>query len=745
MAKTDTEIKFSIENAIKAFSSGNLTENSLNLFQVLGYNTERQQRLPDKTFACFKEYYLDSCSSFNEEKALTKKWQQIDLLFQLTKEEVSGQNSLFDTAQVDRTIIEAYLFFCIELNDREYTRTALSQITREINKVFKMPVMVLFKLGEKLSFAVINRRLHKKDAEKDVLEKVTLIKDINIPKPHRAHIEILFDLTIEELQRVHKFTNFVELHEAWKKTLDTKELNKRFYKELSNWYFWAIKEVYFPGASCLAMFGANAATDAQVREHNAKNLIRLLTRLLFVWFVKEKNLVPDQLFDERFIKANLLTGFDPAKTFAFDDHAKASRYYRAVLQNLFFASLNQVVGKREFRKQGQHMNVTNLMRYENYFKDPKAFLALVDNVVPFMNGGLFECLDKPDPFKKGKQGGDVIIYEDGFSDRADNPLCVPDYIFFSNGEHADLSSELDDKKQSNVTVRGLINILNDYKFTVTENTPIEEDIALDPELLGRVFENLLASYNPETKTTARKQTGSFYTPREIVDYMVDESLKAYLKQKLVAVSGMKGEDADVGLDILFSYTEKEHAFNHGEKQVLIEAIDTCKVLDPACGSGAFPMGILHKLVFILHKLDPDNKLWRERQRQNAIQETEDAFRIGNQEERENRLKDISDVFENNAGDFGRKLYLIENCIYGVDIQPIATQISKLRFFISLIVEQQSNNDKAHNYGVIPLPNLETKFVAANSLIGLKKPERQINFFDNQEIRADRITNTAGSP
>jgi len=103
------------------------------------------------------------------------------------------------------------------------------------------------------------------------------------------------------------------------------------------------------------------------------------------------------------------------------------------------------------------------------------------------------------------------------------------------------------------------------------------------------------------------------------------------------------------------------------------------------------------------------------------------------------------VFENNAGDFGRKLYLIENFIYGVDIQPIATQISKLRFFISLIVEQQSNNDKAHNYGVIPLPNLETKFVAANSLIGLKKPERQINFFDNQEIRADRITNTAGSP
>ena len=161
MAKTDTEIKYSIEHAIKAFSVGTLTQNSLNLFHVLGYNTDRQQPLPDKTFACFKEYYLDYDCSFNEEKALIKEWQQIDLLFQLTKEEVTGQNSLFDTAQVDRTIMEAYLFFCIELNDKEYTRTALSQITREINKVFKMPVMVLFKLGEKLSLAVINRRLHK--------------------------------------------------------------------------------------------------------------------------------------------------------------------------------------------------------------------------------------------------------------------------------------------------------------------------------------------------------------------------------------------------------------------------------------------------------------------------------------------------------------------------------------------------------------------------------------------------------
>ncbi|MGK5094462.1 hypothetical protein WDW89_20905, partial [Deltaproteobacteria bacterium TL4] len=327
------------------------------------------------------------------------------------------------------------------------------------------------------------------------------------------------------------------------------------------------------------------------------------------------------------------------------------------------------------------------------------------------------------------------IYIDGFSDNLVKPhfLIVPDYLFFGNDEEIDLSGEYgnNDKKYKQAEVKGLINILKSYKFTVTENTPIEEDIALDPELLGRVFENLLASYNPETKTTARKQTGSFYTPREIVNYMVDESIKAYLKQKLETEAHMPPEDAEVGLELLIGYYEKEHLFNENETAVLIHAIDTCKILDPACGSGAFPMGILHKMAHILHKLDPNNNKWRELQKDKAVKETEGAFNIGNKEERETRLKEISDVFENNSDDYGRKLYLIENCIYGVDIQPIATQISKLRFFISLIVDQKTDKTK-DNFGIRPLPNLETKFVAANTLIGIDKP-KELTLFQNEKL------------
>ena len=291
---------------------------------------------------------------------------------------------------------------------------------------------------------------------------------------------------------------------------------------------------------------------------------------------------------------------------------------------------------------------------------------------------------------------------------------MPDELFFSQERTIDLSGVYDNNKKKNETVKGLFEIFNRYKFTITENTPIEEDVALDPELLGRVFENLLASYNPETKTTARKQTGSFYTPREIVNYMVDESVKAYLKQKLETEAGMKPEDAVAGLEVLIGYNEKEHLFDKNQTDVLIKAIDACKILDPACGSGAFPMGILHRLVYILHKLDPQNKLWEERQ-------IEKAMAIDDPKIRDSLIADIETAFRNNELDYGRKLYLIENCIYGVDIQPIATQISKLRFFILLVVDQKVDKTR-DNFGIRPLPNLETKFVAANTLIGIEKPE-----------------------
>lgn len=701
---TNLDVKQSIIASLGAFASGKLSANALNLFSMLGYNTDRQAPLDKPNYANFKGTFFISQSKFNEEKALVKDWQYVDLLFQLSKEEIRKQISLFDTQKVDRTIIETYLFFAIELSKDQYSRTELSNITREVNRLFPMPVMILFKHGQCLTLAVINRRQHKRDENKDVLEKITLIKDIKIENPHRAHVEILFDLSFEELQRNYGFTNFVELHNAWQKTLDTKELNKRFYAELSNWYFWAMDHVTFPDD-----------VEKDRTKRNATSLIRLITRIIFIWFIKEKSLVPDVLFDRREMGRILKT---------FEKNKKSDSYYRAILQNLFFGTLNQQMNERGFAKEGTFLEnknnygVKNLFRYAGDFAiGEKEVLSLFKDI-PFLNGGLFDCLDK-------ENDEDKVVYGDGFSRNPKKQAVVPDNLFFGEEIAYDLNA-IYGTKNKHYRVKGLFNILSAYKFTVAENTPVEEEIALDPELLGRVFENLLASYNPETETTARKQTGSFYTPREIVNYMVDESLKAYLKQKLEDETGIKSEDAEAGLDILFSYTEKEHAFTARETKALIAAIDNCKILDPACGSGAFPMGVLHKLVHILHKLDQQNEKWKERQISRARQLDDPAIR-------EKTIEDIESAFTNNELDYGRKLYLIENCIYGIDKQPIAVQIAKLRFFISLIVDQKKQPERK-NLGILSLPNLETKFVAANTLIDLDKPQTggQISF-KNPEI------------
>lgn len=735
MAK-NTDEKLNIQEAIKAFGSKNFSEAGINLFSTLGYDTSLQAPLDDKTYQEFKETYIEgspNAERFNEEKALVEDWKSIDILFQLTNESFNGTKSLFEPS-VNPYDPQSYLCFAIELNNSEYSKSHIANITREVNKLFSIPIIIIFKYGECITLAIINRRVNKRNSDRDVLEKVTLIKDIFFEKPHRAHIEILFDMSLPQLSVEYQINNFDSLHKAWSEVLDTQTLNKRFYTELSNWYFWAIKTVVYPGYEYEAQRNSLFTKEEKLREHNAKNLIRLLTRLLFVWFIKEKDLIPEELFDEKSIK-NLITSFEPEKFYRFEDIDVESKsiYYKAILQNLFFASLNAEHGKRAFRIDGQNQNATSLMRYQRYHKNPEAFVKLIESKVPFMNGGLFECLDHQDDELKGKKGGAVIYYEDGFSDRKDNELFVPDYVFFGKDVKVDLSTEYDDKKKKDVTVNGIINILQKYKFTIAENTPVEEDIALDPELLGRVFENLLASYNPETKTNARKQTGSFYTPRPIVEYMVDESLKAYLKTKIKDAALSKGtleektatiaeldKTIDSKLDILVSYNENELDFSEEERKEILRYIDECKILDPACGSGAFPMGILQKMVYVIHKLDPQNDNWKLLQ----IEKIMTASNISSKEKND-MIAEISSIFDDNDLDYARKLYLIENCIHGIDIQPIATQISRLRFFISLIVDQKVDSTKP-NFGVRPLPNLENRFVTANSLIGLDEQQAYLS-------------------
>lgn len=506
-------------------------------------------------------------------------------------------------------------------------------------------------------------------------------------------------------------------------------LTKAFYNELSDWYAWAIDSVEFPGEQLMD-------TEEGRTEHRSKNVIRLLTRLLFVWFLKQKNLIPWQLFDGDYLNANLLKDFAPnLKIGLFKEKSQESRYYRAILQNLFFATLNcpitpqskEDIRERGFRKSdwyGQGFGEDHLMRYESEFTNAKHFLELVNERVPFLNGGLFDCLDD----KQNK------TYIDGFSDNLPKPnrLKVPDFLFFgeSQGKGQDISTFYGDKKKKSTDILGLVDILKKYNFTIEENMPFDQEVSLDPELLGKVFENLLASYNPETKTTARKQTGSFYTPREIVQYMVDESLVAHLKRTV-------GEELEEEYRKLMRYTDEEVMLEDGKRLAIIQSLQNCKVLDPACGSGAFPVGVLQQMVHILSQLDEDNVEWEKLIREEADKELLSILDVKSKEEQTELFNDITKAFDRNCNqpDYARKLYLIEKCIYGVDIQSIAVQISKLRFFISLVVDQKPTSDRTDNFGIRPLPNLEAKFAAANTLIGLKKEK---TLFDDREI--DKLQN-----
>lgn len=701
------DLRPTITTALAAFSKEPLREAAHNLFAKLGYRSDRTL-----DFGKVAEFV----STYDKSKLLAAYrpqdlWKSISLVFQLTGEDIKKGSDhqmefqpedLRAKADLSRRQIESYLFIAIELkppaDNKLRTRTDLCDIARTVNRLFPMPALVVFKEGDFLSIAITYRRTNKKDATKDVVSrKVTLIKDIRHAAPHPGHLAILEDFALPTLSefRGRDIKTFADLDTAWNESLSVELLRRRAYRMLADWYFWARQHAQFP---------PDALPDADGKP--SLHLIRLLTRVIFCWFVKEKSLpdgkplIPFDLFDTPRIREILK-----------DSSPSANTYYTAVLQNLFFATLNTEMddqgkpGTRRFaRKAKEDHMVHTLWRHEEQLRDPAAFANLVRDV-PFLNGGLFECLDDRVEIEGSTFTKEIRV--DGFStDPAKHPK-LPNFLFFGDDQDANLSEETGSKR-SNVVVVPLLSILNRFVWTITENTPLEEEVALDPDLLGNVFENLLAAYNPETGTVARNATGSFYTPDYVVDWMIEKALLPLLTKALPP----KTKNADARVRRLLDWNEPGHDFKDAEIAALIECISKLRTLDPACGSGAFPMGLLKKMVRVLSKLDPDNSLWKQKQ-------TDIAGQLDSAPAREEALAAIERAFARNHDDYGRKLYLIENGIYGVDIQPLAVQIAKLRFFITLIVDQPID-PSLPNYGILPLPNLETKIVPANTLLGLQR-------------------------
>lgn len=332
----------------------------------------------------------------------------------------------------------------------------------------------------------------------------------------------------------------------------------------------------------------------------------------------------------------------------------SDNYYHNILEPLFFGVLNTSIDSRDIRSD------------------------LFDKV-PYLNGGLFN--PQTDDYYEMDRGT--------FTSKFINTLKISDKWF-----------------------KEFFELLETYNFTIDENTVFDQELSVDPEMLGRIFENLLAEINPETGTSERKRTGSFYTPRQIVEYMVDQSLIEYLKTKTNLDSSK--------LSALISYDpidDSENPLTDEDKLQVIDAIESLKILDPACGSGAYPIGSLQKIVYILQQIDPDCTLWLNKK----LKGVPELY----------KQKIINEV-QQNPFNYTRKLDVIKNSIFGVDIQPIAVDVSRLRCFLTLVVESEID-DKKVNRGIEPLPNLDFKFVCANTLIGLPKSQASNLFEDHSGI------------
>ena len=558
--------------------------------------------------------------------------------------EATGICSIKQVGQIDIGV-QPLQIFDVTVNDRvmmERNRVNIQRLIRKVMENYSSAFM-LFHYENDTRWDWRFTFCHKKGSQKEVTDSKRYTFLLGPGQSCRTAAN-----NFNKLYENRDTLDMSKIEEAF----SVEALTKQFYRDLFEWYQWAVSD-----ASNIT-FPNDTAIEDDDRDDIEKKIIRMITRIMFVWFIKQKELVPNRIFDADFL-STILKDFDPySKT--------EGNYYNAILQNLFFGTLNRAIkdengNTRKFASSSKR-DVKTLYRYAELFSICEQEVINLFAEVPFLNGGLFECLDKT----RYSDGVELCYNFDGFSrndarfadGRFKHRAVVPNNLFFA-------------------PETGLISILSRYNFTIEENSPEEQQVALDPELLGKVFENLLGAYNPETRATARNQSGSFYTPREIVNYMVDESLIAYLGNNDF-VRSLFGSD--------FSFDEAKAE----EYKKTAERLKCVKILDPACGSGAFPMGLLNRVVEILERISPDENV------------------------------------------YDLKLLVIENCLYGSDIQSIAAQITKLRFFISLICDCDKDASKP-NFGIPTLPNLETKFVSANTLIAKKKRDLQGNLFENPEI------------
>ena len=213
------------------------------------------------------------------------------------------------TAKASEGKYVGMMIFAVDIKpDQTLTRTELATLTRGFNRIAAaQPVVLFIKQGNRLALATCERSEYTqqwRDGEK--LGKVSLLRGINCLQPHRGHIDILESIGDKA------YPTFEELYKHWMQVFSSELLTRKFYSELSDWYAWAVQVARFPN---------DLATTEDDEKFNHESCIRLITRLIFVWFLKQKHLIPEEFFDENYIREHFIENFDP--------HDRQSLYYNA--------------------------------------------------------------------------------------------------------------------------------------------------------------------------------------------------------------------------------------------------------------------------------------------------------------------------------------------------------------------------------------------------------------------------------
>lgn len=272
-----TDLRSKIKDILWNWNNSDFFDTAINLLDILGYKSGKVLTGQTGQLEDFIHLLNISNSDVGKLNSLHSNVSRIRFLFQFADDDVSlsSYHQVKDTLQLDNqeSREKSFLFVAVELKKESYSRGQYAEITRDINKIFQLaPTVVLFKTNSlaksKLTISTVYRREHKIRKDRNVLGRVSLIKEINPIEPHRAHLEILYELSLENclnlMKRQHKELNFDNLLDTWLNFLNTDQLNKNFYKELFDWYEWAVSESKFPSQGRIVLT-------------NEENIIRLIS------------------------------------------------------------------------------------------------------------------------------------------------------------------------------------------------------------------------------------------------------------------------------------------------------------------------------------------------------------------------------------------------------------------------------------------------------------------------------------